>query len=190
MKFDKTQVRRIFDRPARQAPLKLRRPDRQRLARNGKAGTSLLESLTVMTIVLVLATMSVPAWQNVRTSYKTGVATTMIAGAIQGTRYQAIMRGCSYTIAFMQNGSTYQVAAQTLAGTPPNCSAGFTNVGNPIPWTTGGEVNLTSPSTTLQLNPNGMVSATVGSLTMTVSNGAATRTITVSGVGNVTVTTP
>jgi len=190
MKFGKTQVRRNFDRPARQAPLQLRRPDRRRPARNGKAGTSLLESLMVMTLVLILATISVPAWDNIRTSYKAGVAATMIAGAIQGTRYQAIMRGCTYTIAFTQNGSTYQVAAQTLSGTPPSCSAGFTNAGNAIPWTTGGDVQLTSPSTTLQLNPNGMVSATTGSLTMILSDGGGTKTITVSGVGNVTVTTP
>jgi Tfp pilus assembly protein FimT len=190
MKFGRLQVSKDFDRPARQAPLKLRRPDRRHPRQNREAGTSLLETLMVMTIVLVLATMAIPASENVRKSYKMGVAVASISGAIQGTRYQSIMRGCSYTVAFTQNGSTYQVAAQTLSGTPPSCSAGFTNVGGTIPWTSGGDVNLTSPSTTLQLNPNGMVSATNGSLTMTLSNGATTRTITVSGVGNVTVSIP
>ena len=144
----------------------------------------------VMTIVLVLATIAIPASENVRKSYKMGVAVASLTGAIQGTRYQAIMRGCSFTVAFTQNGSSYQVAAQTLSGIPPSCSAGFTNVGTPIPWTTGRDVRLTSPSATVQLNPNGMVSATTGSLTMTLSDGATTRTIAVSGVGNVTVTIP
>ena len=64
------------------------------------------------------------------------------------------------------------------------------------PWAFSKDVSM-SPTTTLQFCPNGMLIAatdicpgTVVDGIFTVSNGYTTNTITVSGVGNVKVTSP
>ena len=153
-------------------------------------GWTLLELMVVVAILGVLVKISLPTIQNTILAYRLGAAASSVASAIQKTRYQAIMTGCSYTIAFTSGSTTYQVQSQAISGTPPACAGSFTNVGAAIPWTTGGGISL-NPSTTLQFNPNGIVTATTGTLSLTLSNGSAsTRTITVSGVGNVKVTSP
>lgn len=150
---------------------------------------TVIELVVATAIIFVTFAFSLPVIQSTITSYHLTEASSAVSGAIQSTRYQAIMRGCPYTIAFAQNTGNYQIGAQSISGTPPACAATFSDVGAPLPWTTSGDVNL-GASTTLQLNPNGTVVATVGSLVLTLTNGAGTKTITVSGVGNVTATGP
>jgi len=119
-------------------------------------------------------------------TYHLKAAVAAVSGAIQSTRYNTIMQGCPYTLAFNQSLTSYQVASEPLTGSPPACSATFSNVGGAIPWSSTGDVTM-NPSTTLQFSPNGTVTATTGSLSFTLTNGTSTETITVSGAGNVDV---
>ncbi len=149
-------------------------------------GFTVFELVVVLIIIIVMVAMAVPLAQGVIRSFRLSAATTAIAGAIQSTRYQAIMRGCPYTITFSSSSTLYQVATQPLSGAPPSCAGTFSDVGGPVPWTAASNISLAAPAT-LQFNPNGIVTATSGSLSLAVSDGVATRTIEVSGVGNVTV---
>jgi len=162
---------------------------RGRLARKGNpCGFSVIELLVTLSVIVIVLAGSVPITQGVLKSYHLNAAATAVTGAIQSTRYQAIMVGCAYTIAFTQNSTSYQIATEVPSGSPPTCASTFTNVGGTISWSGSGDVSL-SPSTTLQLNPNGSVTATTGSLSFALSAGAHTSTITISGVGNVSVAT-
>jgi len=167
-------------------------PGNGRVARTGNSasrGWSLLEMMVVVAIIGVILRISLPSMQRTMLAYRLSAAASSAAAAIQQTRYQAIQVGCPYTIVFTSGSKTYQVQRQNISGTPPVCAATFSNVGAAIPWTTGSGISM-SPSTTLQFNANGIVSATTGTLSFQLSNGNATRTITVSGVGNVKVTIP
>ena len=171
--------------------------------RPAAAGTTLLELVVVVAIVGVLLAISLPSFQNSLKSVHLSSATTSVTGAIQSTRYKAIVSGCQYTIAFSQTTTTYQIAWQVLSGNPPSCATTYTNVGSPIPWSTSGDVSLKA-STTLLFKTNGMVTLSSGGSTpcttgnnitpvacLVLSNGTtATNTIIVSGVGNVGVTSP
>lgn len=150
---------------------------------------TLIEIVVVTAIVVTMFAFSLPVIQGALSSYHLSQASIEVAGVIQSTRYQAIMRGCPYTVAFDPSSSNYQVATQPISGTPPVCAASFSNVGAALPWSTTGDVSLAA-STTLQMNPNGTVIATVGSPVLSLVNGSRTSTITVSGVGNVSVNTP
>jgi Tfp pilus assembly protein FimT len=154
-----------------------------------RKGFSLLELVVVLGIVIVFVVISVPLVASASRNYRLNGAAAAIAGAIQKTRYQAIQDGCSYQIVFTAGTTTYQVQSQTLAGNPPTCAAAFTNVGGLVPWTSTNQITLPT-STTFQFNPNGVVTAPVGGMVFQLSNAVQTRTITVSGVGNATVTHP
>jgi len=159
------------------------------LARAGNpCGFSAIELMVTVSVMIIVLAGSVPITQSVLTSYHLNAAATAVTGAIQSTRYQAISVGCPYTIAFTQGSTYYQIATEVASGSPPACASTFTNVGGTISWSGSGDVSL-SPSTTLQLNPNGSVTATTGSLSFALSTGAHTSTITISGVGNVSITT-
>jgi Tfp pilus assembly protein FimT len=161
-------------------------------SRTLSAGFSLVETLVTIGIIMIVLTMSIPFINNNRRFYHLSQAMTAATGAIQATRYHAIMTGCPYSITFSAATTTYQVQTQVLTGTtPPACppNEAWSNVGAPTPWAFSKDVSMT-PTTTLQFNPNGIVVATAGTTTFTLSNGYTTNTITVSGVGNVKVTSP
>jgi Tfp pilus assembly protein FimT len=158
------------------------------------AGFSLIEMLMSIAIIMIVLTISLPFLSGTRRSYHLTQATTAATGAIQATRYQAIMYGCPFNITFTAATTTYQVQNLPLKGTPPACDATWKNFPandpSPLkPWSTSRDVSM-SPTTTLQFSPNGTVVATAGTTTFTLSNGYTTNTITVSGVGNVKVTNP
>lgn len=169
-------------------------------------GRTLLELMAVVAFISVVSAMALPLYQNTVMGFRLSAAAAAVAGAIQQTRYQAIMNGCYYTIAFTTASTTYQVQTQTISGTPPSCatnadtSPNFTNVGGAIPWTTGAGLSVLT-STTLEFGSSGIVGPPPSPATsplvpcaptcsFQLSSGNATRTVTVSGVGNVKVTTP
>jgi prepilin-type N-terminal cleavage/methylation domain-containing protein len=149
-------------------------------------GFTLIESLVAVAIICAMAGFSIPMIRNMIRSYRLTAAASAVSGAIQSTRYQAIMVGCPYTVTFTQTSTTYQIATEPVSGSPPACATSFSNLGGAIPWGSAGDVTM-SPSTTLQFSPSGMVTATTGSLSFTLSNGLSTKTVNVSGVGNVQV---
>jgi prepilin-type N-terminal cleavage/methylation domain-containing protein len=170
-----------------------------RTARAACRGWTLLELMVAVFVIGVILKFSLPQMQNTMLSFRLGSAASSVAAAIQQTRYQAIMNGCYYTIAFTTGSTTYQVQAQASSGTPPTCASTFTNVGSAVSWASGSGVSLVS-STTLEFGPSGIVglppSPSTNPLTpctscsLQLSNGNATKTITISGVGNVKITAP
>jgi type II secretion system protein H len=154
-----------------------------------RGGFTIVEMLMVIAIIMIMGAIALPYLYGNRRSYHLSQAATAVTGAMQATRYQAIMTGCPYSITFTTTNTNYQVQSQALTGTPPACAGAFTNVGGAIPWSTAGDVSM-SPNTTLQFSPAGIVTATTGSTTFTLSNGFTTNTISISGAGNVKVTMP
>jgi len=145
-------------------------------------GFTLLELTFVMMIGMVITTISVPMTKSAMKTYHLNTAVSSISGSIQSARYQAIMRGYHYNITFNPASRSYQLASKV----PPATS--FSNVGSAVPWSSTDDVTISSPATTLEFFPGGTVTATSGSMILSVGNGTATKTITVSGVGNLTVT--
>ena len=154
---------------------------RRRILAGSDSGYSLLEMAFVVLIMGIIMTIAAPSTRVALQGYHLGAAVKDVSGAIQSTRYLAIMRGWTYNIAFGPDTNTYQIGVKV----PPATT--FTNSGNPIPWSTTNDVTL-NPSTTLQFSPGGTVTATTGTLTFTISNASKVETITVSSVGDVSVT--
>ena len=152
-------------------------------------GFSLLELLISLAIILVMAAIALPFLYGNRRTYHLTQASTAAAGAIEATRYKTIMAGCNYSVTFTAGSTNYQVQTQTLTGTPPACSATWSNVGAATPWSTSSDVTMT-PTSTIQFSPDGTVTATAGSRVLVFSNGFTTNTVSVSGVGNVRITQP
>jgi prepilin-type N-terminal cleavage/methylation domain-containing protein len=143
------------------------------------AGFTMIELLLVVAISLILGAMAIPATRSAIATYELSAAVDSVTGAIQTTRYQAIMHGYSYQVAFDNTQNTYQV----LSEVPP--AASFSNVGSPV-ILSAEPVNL-SAMTTLQFKPNGSVSATVGAMSFTITYNGTTKTITVSNYGSINV---
>jgi len=159
-------------------------------------GWTLTEMLIVIALIGVFIRISLPTIQNTILAYRLSAAASSVSGAIQQNRYQSVMIGCPYTIAFTSGSTTYQVQTEAISGTPPVCAGTYTNVGSAIPWTSGGGISLNT-STTFTFTANGIVAATQGGsncampCSFQISNSqGSTRTISVSGVGNVKVTSP
>ena len=145
-------------------------------------GFSIVEVAMVVGIAMVLAALSLPWVRGTVQNYGLKSAVATATGVIQTTRYQAIMKGCAYEVTFNGTNVTYQVGSELASP----CATTFTNVGSALPVATSGGVTLNT-TTTLQFNPNGTVQATQGALNFNLSNGVSTETITVSGVGDVSV---
>ena len=171
-------------------------PSIARGRRSSAGGWTLVELMAAVAIIILVIKISIPTIQNTMLAFRLSAAGSSVAGAIQQTRYQAIMIGCPYTIAFTTGSTTYQVQTEAISGTPPVCASTYSNSGSAITWTSGGGVNLNT-STTFTFLANGTVSATQGAsncampCTFQLSNTqGSTNTISVSGVGYVKVTSP
>lgn len=140
----------------------------------------MLELSIVVILSMVLAAISIPAVQSAVYNYRLRAAAASVSWAIQATRYQALMKGYPYSITFDSATKTYQLKSQ------PTGAAGFSNVGGAVPIS-GSQVTLT-PTTTLECKPNGLVTATTGTLSLSVSYHGGTKTITVSRYGHVSIT--
>jgi Tfp pilus assembly protein FimT len=147
----------------------------------GAKGFTMLEMVLAITVGMVITTISVPMTKSALKTYHLNTAVAAVSGAIQSTRYQAISHGYHYNMTFNSTSQSYQLASKV----PP--AATFSNVGTLVPWSPTGDVTISAP-TTIEFYPGGTVKATTGSQTFTLSNGMTTKTITVSGVGDVTVT--
>jgi hypothetical protein len=111
-------------------------------------------------------------------NYRLNSAVAMAKWSIQSTRFQALMQGYPYQVAFSAANTNYQI--QNL----PN-GVTYQNVGTAVPlaaWPM-----TVSADTTINFKPNGMVTATVGGNSFTITYKGTTKTITVSNYGNVTV---
>jgi len=152
----------------------------KRRAAQRSDGYSFLQIVITLVVVSTLVAMALPTTVNALRNYRLTAAVSAATGAISATRYQAIMHAYPYNITFNSSNATYQLASE-----PPPATS-FTNVGTAIPISGVHDVTINQTST-LQFNANGTVSATTGAMSFTISNGLLTKTISVTGVGDVSV---
>jgi len=145
-------------------------------------GFTLIEMLVSVAIGIVVAAIAVPTVNYVLSTYRLRAAVSSVTGAIQTTRYQAIQSGYAYQALFSKANNTFQVQSD------PGHTGNYANVGSAVPLTGTGVPLVLGADTTLQFRPSGLVSATAGSTTITLSYGSKTETITVTSYGNVKVT--
>jgi Tfp pilus assembly protein FimT len=138
----------------------------------------LVEILITLSVASTVIAMALPRTLNSLRNYRLTAAVASATGAIAATRYQAIMHAYPYNVTFNSADATYQVASE-----PPGATS-FTNVGGAVPLSGFGDVTI-NQTTALQFNANGTVSATTGTMSFTISNGLLTKTISVTGVGDV-----
>jgi type II secretion system protein H len=155
------------------------------------AGFSLLEAVIVMLVALVMAAMAIPAARSAIASYELDAAVDSVTGAIQSTRYQAIMRGYPYQVDV--NGTTNQI--QVSSEIPPATTYSAIAAALPISSdsvTVGvGTANTSSTGhAILQCKPNGAIliaSGQAATMSLTISYNGTTKTVTVSNYGSITV---
>jgi len=150
----------------------------QRLSRSSP-GYTLIEQLFVLATIAIMTAMAIPNTLSAITSYQLTAAVDSATGAIQGTRYLAIMHGYPYQVAFNATQNTFQVSNEV----PPATS--FSNVGSAVPLS-GSPITLSAAST-FQFKPNGSVSAAVGPMSFSISYKGTTKTLTVSNYGSINV---
>jgi Tfp pilus assembly protein FimT len=160
-------------------------PLSQRL--RSEVGASLIETVIVVSMTMLMAAIAVPKAGNALKTYRLNSSVEGVTGAIKSTRYRAMMYGCPHRVVLDSTTRTYQISSQTLSGSPQTCSAGYTNFGGLVNWSATSDMSLT-PSKTFQFSPNGTVTETGGgALSFTMTNGLVTKTVSISGAGNVTV---
>ena len=154
-------------------------------------GHTLIELLVVVAIIIIVVAIAVPQISSTLDYFRYRQAVSSVRGAIQSSRYQAISQGFRYRLALTKATSTYQL---TYESDPVNNPGTYVAVpgaaGTAVSW--NGAWNKTasiSADTTLQFNPSGVVSATTGALTFTLSyTNRPTETFTISTYGRVSVT--
>jgi prepilin-type N-terminal cleavage/methylation domain-containing protein len=103
-------------------------------------GYTILEVVFVILVIGVVMANAAPSTQTALQNYHLSQAVKDVSGAIQSTRYLAIMKGYTYNIAFTQNSKSYQVGVKI----PPSTT--FSNSGSPVVWGVTSDVMLgTSP---------------------------------------------
>lgn len=142
-------------------------------------GFTLIELIMTMVIGLILTLVSIPLINNVYQTFRVNAAISAVTGAIQTTRYQAISNGYPFRVVFSKANSNYQVQSD------PNLTGTFANVGNPVPLST---VAVLGQDTTILCHPGGLITATVGSTTVTLISHGKTESIAISSYGNIKVT--
>jgi len=153
-------------------------------------GFSLIEILVALLIGSVLTAMAIPATRSALASYQLDAALDSVTGAIQGTRYQAIMHGYPYQVDIDPTANTFQVTSE------PGGAASFSPIGSAIPIS-GSPVTISAGTSggspahaTLQFKANGAVLVASGQtppLSFTISYNGTTKTITVSNYGSISV---
>jgi prepilin-type N-terminal cleavage/methylation domain-containing protein len=154
--------------------------------RRATAGFTLIELLVVIAIAMVLTGMALPLTINAMRSYQLTAAVSAATGAIQSTRYMAVMHGYPYEITFTPATNSYQVFSE------PGGATTYTAVGTAIPITGSGGISI-SRTVTYQFLAGGTVTETSSPPNMVFSitnKWGGSHTITVTGVGNVSVTSP
>jgi Tfp pilus assembly protein FimT len=156
----------------------------------------MIEALMVVAIGLLLAGLAIPIFTNAMKNYYQAATVSAAAGAIQSTRFQAIMRGYPYQITFTSSTKSYQLYAEAAGVT---CPPTFSAVGTATPLPSAGGVSLTGTTVTFTFYGSGTVYGSVPTAspclptaapTLQIANSVKSNTITVSGVGNVTTASP
>jgi prepilin-type N-terminal cleavage/methylation domain-containing protein len=174
--------------------------------RRPAAGFTLIELLVVIAIAGVLTAIAIPMTINAMRTYRLSAAVAAATGAISGARYAEVMRGYpgtnlspyGYELTFTPP-NTYQIFTMTPPATtylPVVYNGGIGYPTSPIPIDGSGQIVI-SQAVTFKFSAGGTV--TPGSFQIALINPTTgqpynavgwSNTITVSGVGNVSVTSP
>jgi Tfp pilus assembly protein FimT len=176
--YEWNQYGRAVISPSRRA--KGNTMNRRKENRRLDAGFTLLELFIVIAIIMVVIAMGIPKFNQAITNYKLRAAAESAAWGIQSARYQALQKGYTFQMVINATNNTYQLQSK------PTGASSFSNVGGTVPMSAS-PVTV-GAATTIQFSPNGTVSATVGSQTITFSYLSQTETVTVTNYGSVTVT--
>lgn len=152
-------------------------------------GFTMVEMVVTVLIILIGAAISLPVINSAMGAYRLRSAVSSVTGLIQSARYQAISSGYAYQVVFSKTASTFQVQSNPTwpTGTFSNyCVPAATAC--PVPLSNSSIPVVLGADTTLQFRPNGMVTATTGSTTLTLTYGPKTQNIAVSTYGNIKVT--
>ena len=152
-------------------------------------GFSMIEMVITVLIILIGTVIALPLINNVMGAYRLRSAVSSVTGLIQSARYQAISSGYAYQVVLSQTASTFQVQSNPTwpTGTFSNyCVPAAASC--PVPLSNSGIPVVLGADTTLQFRPNGMVTATVGTIPLTLTYGGKTENIAVSTYGNIKVT--
>jgi len=164
--------------------------------RSSNSGFTMIEALMVVAVGLLLGGMAIPIFGNAMKNYYQSATISAAAGAIQSTRFQAIMHGYPYQITFTSSTMSYQVYTES-AGV--SCPPAFSAVGNAVPLPSAGSVSMTGTTATFTFYASGTVYGTVPTTspctpaaapTLQIKNSVKSNTITVSGVGDVSISSP
>jgi Tfp pilus assembly protein FimT len=149
----------------------------------------MLEMVITVLIVLIGTVIALPLVNRVMGAYRLRSAVSSVTGLIQSARYQAISSGYAYQVVLSKTASTFQVQSN-----PTWPTGAFSNycvpaaASCPVPLSNSGINVVLGADTTLQFRPSGMVTATAGSTSLTLTYGGKTQTVAVSTYGNITVT--
>jgi len=142
-------------------------------------GFSLIETVLVLSVILVVTSFALPVAQSAMANYRLRTTVSTLSGVIQSTRYQAISQGYPFQVVFDKTAGTYQLKSN------PALDGVFANVGGVVPI--GSASTTLGANATLQFSPGGSVKATAGTMTLVVTGSGRTGTVTVSNYGNVNV---
>jgi type IV fimbrial biogenesis protein FimT len=160
--------------------------------RRSNSGFTLLEALLVIAISLILAGIAVPVFTRSINNYRFNAAVSAVSGAIQATRFQAIMHGCPYQVVFTSSTMSYQVYNELPATVGAACAASFSAVGSAVYLESAGPITMSGTSFTFTFNSNGTVTETASpaGTGLELTNSLKSTYIYVSGVGDVTTCQP
>jgi prepilin-type N-terminal cleavage/methylation domain-containing protein len=176
------------------------------------AGFTLIEMVIVIAIAMVLTGIAIPSIINAMNAYRFSAAVSAVAGAVQTTRFQAIMKGCQYQLIFTPSSASYQVYSEVPAtGSTTGCLTSPAAVGTSIPLPAQGYVTVTGETCSVTMSsttctgtmtpitgstvtytfyPNGTVTSSPSLTGIQISNSFESNTVWVSGVGNATASSP
>jgi Tfp pilus assembly protein FimT len=156
------------------------------------AGFSVLELLLIVSVILILSGMAIPAGRSAMKTYQLDAAADSAYGSIQAARYQAIMHGYLYQVDINTNNNQIQVSSEV----PPAVT--FSSVGSALPIS-GSQVTMGVGTASaglaghliLQFKANGSVSVTSGQsmpANLTIAYNGTTKHLTVSNYGAISTT--
>ena len=157
-------------------------------------GYSLIEVLIVVGLIGIVTAISVPVFieSNARSSLWTGAE--QIGATIRSARFKAISQNTNYRVVFnCPNANELRALVMGVSANDDDlaarCAESFEGDTGAIELP-GGVVYDPAGANYLQVTGRGIFTADGGAipLTITVTHGAATRTLTVSGTGQVTFT--
>jgi prepilin-type N-terminal cleavage/methylation domain-containing protein len=167
--------------------------------RRSNSGFTLLEALLVIAISVVVAAIALPVFTRYVNNYRLIAAVSAVTGAIQTTRFQAILHGCQYQLVLTSSTMSYQVYTEAPQPPATACLSTFTTVmpgttapAGAVPILSSGPITMSGTSFTFTFSSNGTLTevASPAGTGLELTNSLKSTYIYVSGVGDVTTCQP